>query len=99
MRQMEASNRSTFYLLLASLVESIAAAVACGTPGTVTGESQCTGSEGYAIAAGVVSMILCILLLRVDAEKFNGADKYIAVFLALWWAVGEFYEKCSCDLN
>jgi len=91
MKQMEASNRSTFYLLLASLVEAIAAAFACGTADAVAGNPQCSGSEIYALIAGIISMILCLVLLRVDSEKFGGADKFVGVFLALWWAVGMGY--------
>jgi len=92
MRQMEASSRSTFYLLLASLVEAIAAAFVCGTPdATGTGAGVCSGQEVYALIAGIVSLILCLALLRVDSEKFGGADKFVGLFLALWWAVAMGY--------
>jgi len=87
-KSMETSGRATFYLLLASLVETISAAFVCGSAAAGV---TCAGPEIYALIVGIVSMILCILLLRVDTEKFRGSDKAIGLFLALWWAVGMGY--------
>lgn len=78
------SSRYAFYLLLASLVEIISGAYVCGN-------ATCEANEIYAIVAGSVSFVLCILLLKVDETKFHGSDKGICLFLALWWAVGLAY--------
>ena len=87
-QQLQAGSRATFYLLLASIVEVIAAGVACGTPNILTNVVNCNGNDIYAIVVGAISIIICVIFLRVDSEKFNGTDKALAVFLALWWAVG-----------
>ena len=94
MQSMEASNQSTFYLILASLIEAISAAFACGTPqpaNGLQGQVVCDGQDIYALIVGIVSIVLCTLLLRVDPAKFNGADKGVALFLAIWWAVAMGY--------
>ena len=99
MKQMEASNRSTFYLFLASLIETIAAAFVCGSPDGIATNPTCSGPEIYALIAGIVSLLLSLMLLRVDSEKFNGADKAVALFLALWWAVGKCCFSSSFIIN
>ena len=78
-QKMEASNRPLFYLLLASLIEAISAAFVCG-------DNSCVGLEIYALIVGIFSLLLCVLLLRVDSDKFQGSDKAIVLFLALWWS-------------
>jgi len=86
MQGLEYSSRSTFYLLLASLVEVISAAFLCGNQKTT-----CSSQEIYALVVGCLSMVLCILLLRVDREKFQGFDKAICLFLVFWWSIAMGY--------
>lgn len=89
MQHMGASSRPVFYLFLASIVELISAAFACGSPSVFNplGEPQCAGADIYALVVGIVSIVLCLALLKVDSDRFRGADKPVALFLALWWAV------------
>ncbi|KAH9251949.1 hypothetical protein BASA81_010153 [Batrachochytrium salamandrivorans] len=72
--------KATFYLLLASLVELISAGVTCA--------DTCSGVEIYALVVGGLSALLCLIMLKVDGDRFRGMEKAIAVFLCLWWAVG-----------
>jgi hypothetical protein len=91
-QHMGASSRPVFYLFLASIVELISAAFACGSPSIFfVGEPQCSGSDIYALVVGIVSILLCLALLKVDPERFRGADKAVALFLALWWAIAMGY--------
>lgn len=75
--------KATFYLLLASLVEVISAGVSCADAGGV-----CSGLEIYALVVGGLSTVLCLIMLKVDGDRFRGMEKAIAVFLCFWWAVG-----------
>ena len=83
------SSRYAFYLLLASIIEVISAAFVCGN---VT----CEANEIYALSVGGVSIVLCLLLLKVEPEKFRGSDKGVTLFLALWWGVAmAFLTICT----
>jgi len=68
-------------LLFASLVEMIQAAVDCSSHHRYN--AGCSGAEGFAVAIGVISIILC-LLIKFVAQVQPGV-KYIAFVLVLIW--------------
>ena len=78
---LEVHSRATFYLLIASIVNFISSIAVCTTACSL-------GTTIYAIIVGPVSAIICLLFLRVDSERLGGADKVLAIFLAVWWSFG-----------
>jgi len=78
----EASKMGTAMLglVIASCVELIAAAIACG---------NCSNYVAYAVAVGAVSLFFCIVILFVPQciPAASSAAPYIMVFLFLWWFV------------
>jgi hypothetical protein len=73
--------RATFYVLIASIIETIAAIFFCAN-------ITCTPNDIYAVVVGPISIIICLVFLRVGPEKLGGADKFMAIFLVIWWTVG-----------
>jgi len=69
------------WLLLASVVEVCAAIAHCNQE-----FSKCTELDAFALAAGVVSVIITLALVFVPA--LTGQIKLIAGFLVLWWVAG-----------
>lgn len=86
-RQFEASNRAIFYMLLASIVEFVAAIPACATGTPYTGTSSCDGNAIYALIVGPISLVICGIFLKVDPETLGTAEKFLSVFTVLWWTV------------
>ena len=78
---LEAGGQSTFYMLLASVVEVFSAIEPCV-------KTSCGPLNVYALILGISSVIFCLLLLRVDPGRMKGADRAVAVFLVIWWTVG-----------
>ncbi|KAG5185433.1 hypothetical protein JKP88DRAFT_236875 [Tribonema minus] len=72
-------------LFAASLVYVIAASIQCT-------HHTCTGSRGYAIVVGVVSLFITTLLIVIRAIKqaamVDKMHKFISLFLFVWWGVG-----------
>ena len=75
---LESGGKYTFYLLLASLVELIAAGVVCG--------AGCGGYQIYAVIVGAISFLFCLILLL--ASTSYSVQRVSSIFLCLWWAVG-----------
>jgi len=67
-------------LTLAATVEWIAASIQCGE------NSDCSGTAGYAVALGVISM--CFSLAMMLVAPLRPFVKFIALFLAIWWTIG-----------
>jgi len=69
------------WLLLASVVELCASIAHCDQ-----GYSTCTDYDAFAVAAGVVSVVITLILIFVPALTVH--IKTIAAFLVLWWIAG-----------
>lgn len=80
-RALERHSQATFYLFLASAVETAAAVFPCV-------DLTCTGVEIYGIILGATSLIVSIVLLRVDSDKLGFIGNLMAVYLVIWWTVG-----------
>jgi hypothetical protein len=79
-KALERHSQATFYLFLASIVETAAAVFPCV-------DISCTGIEIYGILVGAISLILCIILLRVGQDRLGFIGHIFAVFLVVWWTV------------
>ena len=71
-----------FPLFISSVVELFAAVAFC----TV----QCRETNAYAVAVGIVSALVCILLAFFGGSLGQSARKVIAVLLFLWWTAAVF---------
>ena len=80
-RALERHSQATFYLLLASIVETAAAVFPCVDVG-------CGGLEIYAIIAGALSIVVCLILLRVSSSKLGMFGNVMAIYLVIWWTLG-----------
>lgn len=69
------------WLLLASVVELCAAVANCDQD-----YSSCTQYDAFALAAGVVSVVITLLLIFVP--PLAAYIKVISAFLVLWWIAG-----------
>jgi len=69
------------WLLLASVVELCASIANCDQVW-----SECTDYDAFALAAGVVSVVITLILIFVPA--LTAQVKIIAAFLVLWWIAG-----------
>jgi len=69
------------WLLLASVVELCASIAHCDQ-----GYSSCQDYDAFALAAGVVSVVITLILIFVPA--LTSHIKIIAAFLVLWWIAG-----------
>lgn len=74
-------NAHVLILIVASVVELIAAALFC--------KAGCTGLNAYAVAVGAASIFFCLVLVldpTIDAAA-NHLNLSLAVILFLWWFV------------
>ena len=78
---LEFASRETVYLFFVSCV-NLASAIAAIVDAGVDGYTV------YAIIIPPISIIISLIFLRLDPERLGGADKILALFLCLWWAVG-----------
>jgi len=69
------------WLLLASLLEMGAAIAQCNQI-----ISKCTDYDAFALATGVVSVVITLCLIFIPA--LQGQIKVIGMFLVLWWVAG-----------
>jgi len=69
------------WLLLASVVELCAAIAHCDQ-----GYSSCENYDGFAVGAGIVSVIITLILIFVPALTTH--IRVIAAFLVVWWIAG-----------
>jgi len=73
-------------ILVASCVELAQAAENCQQDG-----NDCEDEDGYAVAVGCVSLIVCLCycaLLYFQFTMIEGYNQYLSIFLLLWWGVG-----------
>lgn len=79
--QMEKTGPAMAGVVLASIIELIAASVFC---------NNCQHFTAYAVAVGAVSLALCILIVLVPkcTDKLNQAIPYVVLLLFLWWLAG-----------
>jgi len=96
---------------VASLVVLIAASLLGSTFIPTAGASCGAGSQGYAIALAVISMIVAIIILvfaNVETLKQHSGmtNMILSIFLVVWWAIGAFYTTfvgpfggAGCGLN
>ena len=78
--QLEQATRATFYCVLASIVNFASAVTFCV-------QQNCPPLNIYALVVGPISLVVCLIFLRVEPERFGGADKPLSVFLVLWWSI------------
>jgi hypothetical protein len=78
---MERHSQATFYLLLASVVETAAAVFPCV-------DVACSGLVIYAIVFGGLSVLLCLILLILGPGRWYEIGSAISIFLVFWWTVG-----------
>lgn len=69
----------------ASLIYVIAASIVCD-------DNNCRSYYGYAVAVGVVSLIITLLMLILRFTKRDSmaekAHRFVSLFLCLWWLIG-----------
>jgi len=73
-------------ILVASCVELAQAGENCETKGV-----DCDENNGYAVAVGCVSLIVCLLyivLFRFSPATLSQFNKFMPIFLFLWWGIG-----------
>lgn len=79
---------SVALLLAASMIQMIAAANLCDLL------DSCTGTYAYAVAAGVISVAICIVYIlgmKFAPSLASPATPVVALFLLVWWAVAAGY--------
>jgi len=79
-RALERHSQATFYLFLASIVELAAAVFPCA-------DVTCTGIEIYGILVGATSLIISVVLLRVDSDRLGFAGNLMTIYLVAWWTI------------
>jgi len=73
-------------ILVASCVELAQAAQNCNDK-----LNKCKEEDGYAVAVGTISLILCLcyfLCLKFKRELIGNFTQYLSLFFVLWWSVG-----------
>lgn len=73
-------------ILVASCVELAQAAQNCNDK-----ENNCQDEDGYAVAVGTISLILClcyIFCLKFKRELISKFTQYLSLFFVLWWSIG-----------
>jgi len=79
-KALERHSQATFYLLLASIVETAAAVFPCVDIG-------CASMEIYGILVGAISLLFCLILLRVNAFRLGTVGNVMVIFLVFWWTI------------
>lgn len=77
-----------FVLLVASFWEMWSAAVYCSNLG---GTDSCTGANGWAVAVGVISLVLCFVMVVITLVKNPLAESihpFFSVIMLGWWGFG-----------
>jgi len=73
-------------ILVASCVELAQAGEHCDTKNV-----DCDEENGYAVAVGCVSLIVCLLYFvqfRFAPDRLSQFSKFMPIFLFLWWGIG-----------
>jgi hypothetical protein len=84
-REFQLHSRASFYCLVASFVFLVASVVACAEG---IAPNICIAEEIYAIVVGAISTIICLMFLKLDSSQLGAADKFLAIFLVVWWIAG-----------
>ena len=72
-------------LFIASVINLAAAIMPCN-------KDKCTGVNGYAIAVGVVSIVIALFLMFKGKDLSDQTAKYLAMFTLAWWISGAFVQ-------
>ncbi|KAH9256131.1 hypothetical protein BASA81_005907 [Batrachochytrium salamandrivorans] len=76
------SRRPAAYVAIASLVE-LAASIPFCVPKT-----ECHSLNAFAVALGVVSLVISLVLLGIITRLSVVLIRQVAVFLCVWWTIG-----------
>eukprot|EP00919_Chromeraceae_sp_WS-2016_P059727 GHVR01141912.1.p1 GENE.GHVR01141912.1~~GHVR01141912.1.p1 ORF type:complete len:142 (+),score=20.88 GHVR01141912.1:84-509(+) len=82
------------FILASSAVVVTASAFWCGGGtynGIVIGNNGCSGVNAYAIAVGVISLVVALIMLILWIAKDDAAKKaepWMSLFLFIWWIPG-----------
>ena len=78
-------------LLIASIIQLISSTVACTgylVPDGWVGD--CSGDNGFIVAVGCVSVVVCLVLLCTPLSDSLLSQKLVGGGLLIWWAAGVF---------
>ena len=79
------TGQAVMLLFIASVINLAAAIMPCN-------KQSCTGVNGYAIAVGVVSIVIALVLIFAGSKLSDQNQKYVAIFLLAWWIAGAFVQ-------